>query len=183
MDESTAKDLQVFRFSTSAYRPHERVDAWREVFGRTVLRIDITPRSTEEFRAAATATRFSSFGLISASMSAAHQANSRELIVSDDVSFGFPAVGRCSASQLGRTADLHPGDGVLMSNGDLGAITFPDRCRFVAFCIPRSAISPLVPDIDALFAWGVPASNPALQMLTRYLELGPGLRSPDHVGA
>jgi AraC-like DNA-binding protein len=171
MNEARASSLQVFRFSTNSYQPHERIAAWREVFGRVLLNIDITPRSKEAFHASATAYRSSTFGLIDVSTAPTHQGNHRSLITSDDVCFGVATNSRWQASQLRRTADLQPGDALLMNNGEVGEITFPNECRYFAFSIPRSAIAPLVPDIDALFAGRTPASNPALQMLMRYLEL------------
>jgi AraC-like DNA-binding protein len=171
MDEVSSGGLQVARFSTASYRPHERLAVWREVYGRTVARINIAPLAAEGFRASATVARSSALGVIHASTSANHGATSRELIVNDDVSFVVGVTSRWTASQLGRSADLRPGDGVLMSNGDLGAITLSNDCRYAAFSVPRSAIEPLVPDIGAAFARRVPASNPALRMLPRYLEL------------
>jgi AraC-like DNA-binding protein len=162
---------QVFQFSTEAYREHERTAAWREAFGRAILNIDIAPRSTEVFRAKATIFRTATLGLIHASTSPVRQSNSCSLITSDDVSFGAVMTSRWDASQCGRSADLHPGDGVLMSNGDVGALTFPDDCRYLAFCVPKSALAALVPDLGALFARRIPAASPALQMLFRYLEL------------
>jgi AraC-like DNA-binding protein len=171
MSDTSPGSLQVARFSTASYRPHERVARWREVFGRAVVQVDIVPRTEERFRASATVARSSALGVIHASTSAARQANSRELIVSDDVSFMVGVTSRWTASQLGRSTDLRPGDGVLMSNGDLGAITLSNDCRYATFCVPRSAIEPLVPDIGAAFARRVPASNPALRMLVAYLEL------------
>lgn len=167
-------DLQLSRFSTQSYPPSERISAWREVFGRTVLRIDIDPLS-ENFRAAAKAIAWPGFGIIHASTSAVHQANSRALIAGDDLSFGWvssmagPGWG---ASQAGRSADLQPGDGVLMSNGEIGSITLPSDCRYTAFCIPRSVIESVVPDVGALLARRTPAENPVLRMLMRYLEVG-----------
>ena len=171
MSEVRAGGLEVCRFSTTSYRPHERIAAWREAFGRVLLNIDITPRSGEGFQASATAFRSPTFGLIHVSTSAAHQGNSRSLITNDDVCFGVATNARWGASQLRRSTELQPGDGLLMSNGDVGAITFPSECRYLAFSIPRSAIKPLVPDVGALFGRRTSASNPALQMLLRYLEL------------
>jgi AraC-like DNA-binding protein len=171
MREARAGGLQVFRFSTNSYQAHERIAAWREVFGRALLNIDVTPRSKEAFHASATAYGSPTFRLIDVSTAAAHQANSRSLITSDDVGFGVVTNTRWQVSQLGRSVDLHPGDGVLMSLGEVGAITLPNECRYFAFSIPKSAIQPLVPNIDALFARRTPASRPALQMLLRYLEL------------
>jgi AraC-like DNA-binding protein len=170
--DGVASELpQVFQFSTDAFRKHERVSAWREAFGRTLLNIDIAPESPEDFHANATLCRFSDLGLIRASTSPVLQCNSKSLISNDDICFGGVLDGRWDASQLGRTADLRPGDGVLMSNGDVGGLTFPDECRYMVFALPKSAIAPLVPDIGALFARRIPASNPALRMLYRYLEL------------
>jgi AraC-like DNA-binding protein len=170
---------QVFQFSTDAYRKHERVAAWREVFGRTVLNIDVSPQSKEGFHASAAIFRSGTLGLLRASTSPVRQSNSRSLITSDDVSFGTVMSSRWGATQLGRAADLRAGDGVLLSNGDVGALTFPEHCRYVTFGLPKSALAPLVPDIGALFARRIPASNPAQQMLLRYLELA----QEDHLAA
>jgi AraC-like DNA-binding protein len=170
MGDSRASGLQAFRFSTASYPARERVAAWREVFGRALLNIDITPRSNA-FQASATAYRGASLRLIDVATTPAHQASSRSLIASDDISFGVATDTKWRASQLGRSTDLHPGDGLLLSIGDVGSIEFPSECRYFAFSVPRSAIQPLVRDIDGLFARRTPASSPALRMLLRHLEL------------
>jgi AraC-like DNA-binding protein len=158
-------------FSTDRYAAHERVSAWREEFGRTLLRIDLAPHSRQNFRASATAFRGSNFGLLRASTSPAHQSNSHELISSDDITFGVIANARWGASQFGRSAELCPGDGVMLNNGEVGSISLPQESRYVAFVVPQSAVRPLVPDLDRMFARRVLASNAALQMLMQYLEI------------
>jgi AraC-like DNA-binding protein len=161
---------QAFQFSTDAFREHERVSAWREVFGRTLLKIDIAPRSAETFRADATVIRSARFRVMRASASAVDCANSPSLITNDDVSFVWIKC-RSRAHQVGRSEDLAPGDGVLMSHGDVGGMAFMDACRYVALAFPKSALAPLVPDIGKLFARRVPLANPAQRMLLRYLDL------------
>lgn len=170
MNEPGESGLRVFQFSTASYRLHERVAAWREVFGRTVAHIEIDPQSPDRFHASATVSHCQTFGLVKASTSPVRQANSKPLIVNDDVSFGVVVSSRWSASQFGRSVDLHPGDGVLLSNSDVGGITLPNKCHYLAFCIPRSALESLVPHIGALFSRRIPASSPALRLLLRYLE-------------
>jgi AraC-like DNA-binding protein len=162
---------QMSQFSTDAFREHERVAAWREVFGRTLLNIDIAPRSVETFRANATIIRSAGFRMMCTSASAVDCANSPSLITNDDVSFVWMQC-RSRAHQIGRSEDLTPGDGVLMSHGDVGGVAFLDACRYVALAFPKSTLAPLVPDISELFARRVPLSNPAQRMLLRYLELG-----------
>ncbi len=172
MDNHQANNGLLLRFSTESYREGERTEAWREVFGRTVVRIHINPLAQESFRAEATVASSPRIGVIYASSSAAHQPNSRALIASDDLSFLAGASGCCAASQLGHDAELQPGDGVLMNNADLGSVTLHEDCRYTTFCVPRSAIAPLVPDIGALFARRVPAALPAMRLLLKYLALG-----------
>jgi AraC-like DNA-binding protein len=80
---------------------------------------------------------------------------------------------RSNASQLGRSEGLVSGDAVLMSHQDVGGIAFEGESRYLSAALPRAALAPLVPDLGALFARRVPASNPAQRMLRRHLELAP----------
>jgi AraC-like DNA-binding protein len=162
---------QVFHFSTDDYRKHERVAVWSEVLGRHCgVRIDVNPRSAEDFRQSARIVRASTFGLIEGATSPIRQESSRSSVVNDDVTFCSVMTSRWNTSQLGRSLDLHPGDWSLLSNSDVSVITVPE-CRHMGFTVPRAAIKPLVPDIGATFARRIPASSPASQMLMRYLDL------------
>jgi AraC-like DNA-binding protein len=145
------------------------------VFGRTLLKIDIDPLS-DAFQAEARAKSWPGFGMIHASTSAVHQANSSQLISSDNLSFGkvsFMAASgrRWRAAQLGREAELSAGDGVLMSNEDIGSITLMDDCRYQTFAIPAAPLAALVPDMTDWFARGLPGDSPAMRLLSGYLRL------------
>ncbi|MEZ5788058.1 MAG: helix-turn-helix domain-containing protein [Xanthobacteraceae bacterium] len=170
MTEGSAPE-SLLRFSTDAYDAGERAAAWQEIFARTVVGINITPLSRDGFRAEASLARLAELGVIYASTSAVHQANARELIVNDDVSVMAGPTCRWRAFQLGREADNQPGDGALMSNDDLGSITLADLCSYTTFSLPRARLERLVPDLGALFARRIPATNPAFRMLLRYLEI------------
>lgn len=168
-------DAAVFNVSTAGFRPAEATDAWREMFGRAVLRLDLVPL-TDRFEAEATALKWPGFGMISATTSAVRQGNSRELMANDDLSFGWVSfltgpANTWTATQVGRDATLSPGDGVLMSNYELGSMTFPCRTRFKTFALPAAVLKPLVPDLESWFARPIPAANPALRLLGGYLEL------------
>lgn len=164
--------LQAAQFSTDSYPAHERVAAWSEVLGRHCgVRIDVDSRSVGGFRSSAKMVRTSNFGLIEGSMSPARQGSSRSLLANDDITFASVMTARWGASQLGRSVDLPPQDWSLLSNSDVSEITIPEECRYLAFSVPRAAITPLVSDIGAKFARRVPASSPPLQMLVRYLDL------------
>lgn len=162
----------VFKFTTDGYREHERIAAWREEFARTVLKLDIVPKSRERFRARATIHHSARFSVLRATTSQVdHDASSRKMIANDKVSLVWIPSCRARASQLGRSADLDPGDALLMSHGDAGGLAFSGNCRYMAVALPKSALAPLVPDIGALFGRRVPGANSALRLLLRYLEL------------
>ena len=97
---------QMLQFSTAAYRAQERVTAWREAFGRTLLNIDIAPRSPEDFRAEATLYLSPTLGLMRAATSPVDQGNSPGLITNDNLTFGWVLAERWTAAQLGRQAEL-----------------------------------------------------------------------------
>jgi hypothetical protein len=112
----------MFRFSTDDYPAHGRAEAWREVFGRTIVRADIEPLQPDGFRAEATVHQFSGLGVLFATTSAARQGNSHALIANDDLSFATPSC-PYSIAQIGRSPTVGPGDGVLLSNSDIGRVT------------------------------------------------------------
>src|SRR5262249_33078680 len=67
---------------------------------------------------------------------------------------------------------LGPGDGCLMNNAEVGAMTLPaETPPFITFRVPAAAVAPLVPDLRAVVAQRVLADSPALRLLVRYLEI------------
>jgi AraC-like DNA-binding protein len=160
----------VFQFSTKAFASRERLAAWREVFGRTVCSLDIEAVEPESFFSDATVCQLPELGVLFATGGAMNLLHTRELIVDDDISFMAAPTCHSTASQLGRTAELEAGAGVLMTNAEVGSIRLASSSRFVTFRVPRAAIAPLVTDLDAAVARRIPADDPALKLLVGYLE-------------
>lgn len=162
----------IKEFDTGTYPEHERMAAWREVFGRTLLPLDFTPRKSENFYARARIMRFGKLGVLKAATSAVDQSNAR-LIVNDDVSFVW-SLSESTAAQLGRSAAMANSDGILMSHGEIGSLSFPEESRYVALALPKATLAARVPDIGALFGRPIPATNPAQRILRNYLDLVEG---------
>ena len=165
MEENAAQ----FQFSTDAFSVRERLSAWREIVGRTVCNIDITPLGAENFRSEATVCRLQGLGLLFAKSDAAHLDHTRALIKDDDMSFLAGPTCAWTASQLGRNPECSAGDGVFTNNAEPGSITLSAPTRYMSFRVPRAAIAPLVRDLDAAVARIIPAANVALQLLVGYL--------------
>ena len=145
MKSSTPGAPPVFQFSTDAFSQRERITAWRELVGRSIVNVDIEPLDAGRLRAEATACLLPGLGLIFAYSDAHRCIHPRALIKDDDLSFMAVSASRWTASQLGRHPTLGPGEGVLMSNADVGSMTLA-ASRFAAFAVPRAAIAALVPD-------------------------------------
>jgi len=80
-------DCVVVRFSAADYAPRERFDAWREIYGRTLQKLDIEPLSVRQFHAEATLLRMPGLSLMAGRRSAAVYRRSREFIDHDEVGF------------------------------------------------------------------------------------------------
>jgi AraC-like DNA-binding protein len=161
--------VPVFRFSTEAFPEHQRMAAWREIFGRTVVALDIEPLNPNEFHSEATVCQLPGLGVLFAASDAMHLSHTRELVRDGDLSFMAAPTCQCAASQLGRNPVLGPGDGVLMNNAEVGTMTLASASRFTTFRVPAAAIAPLVPDLGAAVARLIPAGNAALRLLVSYL--------------
>jgi AraC-like DNA-binding protein len=171
---AAATGAHTATFSTSDYNPSEAAGAFRELFARTIMHMNITPLS-ERFRAAAKISRWDDFGAIDVSSTASHQGNASELIVSGSVCFGWVRSSAdpddyWRASQMGRDVELHRGDGLIMSSGELGTVTMPSDSQYSVFTVSEALLKHLVP-MDALIAHRIPADTKALQLLSRYLDL------------
>src|SRR5262245_32812145 len=164
-----AGDVATFRFSTDDYSKRERLTAWREIFGRTVCNLDIEPLAADHFRSDSTIYARPGLGVLAGSCSGVQLSHSKDLIVDDDLSFMTGSMPNWTASQLDRNPVLGPGDGVLMSNAEVGSMVVPETAEFITFKVPVKAIAPLVPDVGALIARRVPRESQALRLLVRYL--------------
>ena len=163
------KNATQFQFSTDAFPLRNRLTAWREVFGRTVCNLDIAPLDAEGFHSEATVCQLPGLGVLFASSSPVHLSHTRELIKDDDLSFMAAPTCNWTASQLGRTTECGPGDGVLMNNAEVGSMKLAAASRFTTFRLPRAAIEPLVRDLDTAVARVIPAASIALRLLVGYL--------------
>jgi len=62
---SVAGNVAKFRFSTDDFSERERLTAWREIFGRTVCRLDIEPLAGPRFQAESTVYALPGIGVLS----------------------------------------------------------------------------------------------------------------------
>jgi AraC-like DNA-binding protein len=179
---ASTSDCAVVRFSTEDYAPHERLDACRDIYGRTLSRRDIEPLSDEPFRTEVTLWRMPGLGVAKARRSAAIYRLPRQFIDSDDVFMTVGLTSRCEAHQFGCPLDLKPGEARVMTASEPACLKVPTYGEYINVRAPRRLLSSCVADLDAAWCRPIPADNPALWLLTHYiglLEETESLAAPD----
>jgi AraC-like DNA-binding protein len=161
----------IVRFSTADYAPRKRLDACREIYGRTLSRRDIEPLSAEQFHTEATLWRIPGLGIVTARRSAAIYRLPREFIDNDDV---FVTVGLTSsyeAHQFGRLLSLKRGEASVMTASEPAFLKVPTYGEYINVRAPRRTLSSFVAGLDAAYCRPIPADNPALRLLTHYIGI------------
>jgi AraC-like DNA-binding protein len=161
-----------FRFSTDDLPPAERTAAWRELYGRSVLRLEIEALTQQAFSSEITINSLPGLDIVRGRSSPFRVGRTRELLTDGDDGLILQLTnvdGR--ASQLGRDIAVAANDAVLLSNADVGSFTFPAACTVLALRLRRAVLAPLVRDLDLALVRSVPRQYEALRLLTRYLGM------------
>jgi AraC-like DNA-binding protein len=167
-------------FSTADYSARDRLDAWREIYGQTLLKLDIEPLEAGTFHTDVRMRRLPGLGMITGWRSATLYRRTR--IDSDDLMMSFGLTGGIEAMQFGRTAQMEAGDAVVVTAGAPGHLRMPCGGETITLRIPRAAMSPMVGDLDSALCRRIPKENAALQLLVGYvgaLDQADALAVPD----
>lgn len=157
------------RFSSDVFPERERVTAWRDVFGRGIAKIDIVPLDGVPFHASTDMLLMPNLVIASGTAAVAKTARTRQL-VADGNDYLTMQITSCdgAVSQLGREAIVPAGDGIILSNCDVGTATFAGASSAFMLSLPRSALGPFVHDPDAVLVRPIPKENEALRLLRSY---------------
>src|SRR5262245_41116014 len=162
-------DCIVVRFSTADYPPRERFDAWREIYGRTLQKMDIEPLPAEQPIAEATLLRMPGLAMMAGRRFAAIYRRSRQFIDHDGVSVTWALSSSCQAHQVGRIVDVTRGQAVVLTAAEPGFLRVPRLDHYINLLVPQRCLSPLIADLDDAYGRPIAAESPALQLLTRYI--------------
>jgi AraC-like DNA-binding protein len=166
-----AADVALERVSTRDVPDSERTPFWREVFARQVCRLEFEPLSDEPLDVDATLLALPGLS-VGWCLSAKPARWSRTAELVKDGDDGFALITALSAKvtrfQRGQELEADPGEGVVVLNSEPGGIHFR-KLDDLAVMVPRSAIAPLVPDLEKAATRLVPSTNEALRLLKLYL--------------
>jgi AraC-like DNA-binding protein len=149
-----------------------RTPFWREVFARQMCHLEFEPLSDGPLDVDATLLALPglSVGWCLSAMPACWS-RTPELVKDGDDAFALimPLAGTMMRSQRGLDLDVKPGEGVGILHSEPGRIEFRELDD-IAVMVPRSALAPLVPDLEEAATRLVPHTNDALRLLRLYLK-------------
>jgi AraC-like DNA-binding protein len=165
-----ASDGATYRLSSDVWPERERASAWREVYGRKVLRLEHEPLSDSPFHAEMTLRGLSDLAVVSVNIPPLRIGRTRELLADggDNLILQI-ATAPGMADQLGREVVVRAGEGVVMSAADIGTFTFPAASEVLALSFPRAKLASMLADFDTALVRPVARESEALQFLAQYL--------------
>lgn len=169
----------LVRFSSDDFPERDRVEAFREVYGRTILSVDSQPHKNTAFRNVMSLRALPDLGIGNILTSPATYRRTRSLIKDDGLLLFVFLDGHGSATQGRRESSISQGEATLLSGAETGATVHPSAQLGMSFALSRKIIAPRVLDIDALLAQAIPEGSDALRLLIGYgkaiQESGPDL--------
>lgn len=159
----------ILRFSTAELPKRDRLATFREVFGRGVANMDITPLA-EECRAEIELHMFPGASVMWGANSAHRFEKCRDLGKSDDDCVLVWATSPGLFRHLGKEITVGAGPAVLMSCADKASVENAFPIQHVTLKVPRAALEPRVVGLEDAFMHPIPAESDALRLLKSYLE-------------
>jgi AraC-like DNA-binding protein len=161
-------ELQILRVSSAAFPGRDRVEAFREIFGRAIMKIDLEPSVDSPLDVEMTLRAIPGLGIASGRISATSNSHSNAMIDNDDPVLVVVTHGSGSVTQEGRGATIENGQAVLTTNGSAGVFVGHTTSHVHNFRLDRALLASQLLDIDAALIRGIPKENPALRLLMRY---------------
>jgi len=167
------ESFRPVHISTSAFPQGKRLAMWREVYGRNIGNFDIEPIGDAPFDADVTFHRLFGVGIAIGSRSAAHYRVTPTLAAKgkDVVVLSMLRSGSASVAQFGKEEIIGVGSACVLTSTDPSTSTLHSRGSFITLALSRAVIAAVVPHFSSALGRPVPASNAALRLLGRYLEI------------
>jgi AraC-like DNA-binding protein len=154
-------------------------EAFRETFGKTVMRIEVDPRDDDPFAMDMVFRSLPRFGFSGGWLSGVDTHRTPALIDNDDPVLVVILDGRGELEQLGRTVGGGKGDAILTTGGEPGRFSCSPGTHFLSLRLDRTQLASMMTNLDGAITMRVPAGQPVLGLLVGYAM---GLESDTPIG-
>jgi AraC-like DNA-binding protein len=169
MQDVSPRRIQI---STDMFPDDKRLALWREVYGRGIAKVDIDPIGDEPFHADVTFNLLPDVAIASGARSPAHYRVTHEMLKDgrDIIAVSILRSGEASATQFNKELIGGVGSASVLSGVDPSVSTLNTDGSFITLALSRPAIAELAPDFTSAFGKPIPADDPALRLLIKYLD-------------
>jgi AraC-like DNA-binding protein len=162
--------MDVLRISTDALPSGRRLEMFREIFGRKILKIDIEPDASARFEADMILQGLPGLGVGAGSLSPMCNRLSRDLIDNDDLVLVILQAGAATVRQNGREQTLTGGQAIMTANDAPASFTGHTPTQLINLRLGRSRLAAQLADAGASVLRPISGDNPALRLLASYLH-------------
>jgi AraC-like DNA-binding protein len=161
------------RLSTASLPAADRLPTWREVFGQTMVRLDIEPGKGQPFHAEGTLCALPGAAFASVTTTPVCVSRTRRLIAGDgvDMLFLITANAPLHIAQGGREQRLDAGDALFLRGSECSVIQSERKTRFTNIAVPVDSLTPLLPGCEDLSMTVVSRTSETLRLLLGYVDL------------
>jgi AraC-like DNA-binding protein len=172
LDEAPA-DFRLLQMSTNEVQPHERLDFWRDVLTRKLLRVAIDPLTDRPFRAAASLRTLHGVRMGVGRLGPTISRRTRQIVAddNDDVALLINLDGLFVARHGDDELSLDAGEAFLADCSAVGDFLRPASGRLLCVRMPRAVLGEYVPKLEAALGRKIPAGADALRLLAGYVTL------------
>jgi AraC-like DNA-binding protein len=160
-------DASAMRFRITDFPERDRLEAWREIIGRAIMKIEIERIRDLPYFGDFTLRALPDLHVSSGKVAGMQYRRPPALIDSDDLVMHVSLAGGFRGHE--RDIELGKGEAVLMSSGKTGLVSCRDE-PFVSFRVPSRLLSPAVGDLDAALYRPIPRDTEALRLLIAYAD-------------
>jgi hypothetical protein len=168
---SAVPGLARLQFSTDDFPERDRAEAWREMLGLAVMKLEIDPLPGGPYQAAMTLQALPGLDLGRGVYSGMQFRRTPALIDSNDLVLVVTRAGGRTMRQHGREVTLRAGEAALVTCAEPGVAVSHARERFLTLRLPFKAIAPAIGDPDAALMRCIPETNHALRLLVAYADI------------
>ena len=166
---TTTSEAASFRLRTGILPERDRIEIMREIYGRTVLRVDVDPQAPLDVDM--TLRSLPGVGIATGCASQLRACHSAALIDNDDLILLVAQTGASVMKHRGREEPVNACQALLMSGSEVGASQIqPGGLRFINMSFSLRKLAPLIGDPGAVFMRPLPLESAPMRLLIDYVQ-------------
>ena len=160
--------VQTLRLGSAQFSGPDRIEAFRETYGRAVMQMEIDPLPGVPFELDFTVRSVPGFGMAWGRLSPTRNRHTAAMAQDDDLILVVATQGRGTLRQAGREATIESGEAAWVSNGLAGEFRGEVASSLCNLRFSRARLAALARDVDGALIRTLRADDPALRLLAGY---------------